>query len=177
MKRRLLYLLLLFLRVPRIMAQALYAGTGPGSYIAVGATGSAFNSDFGKRLIVGGTLYLDANLYRRVGVEVEARTLRFRNDTGLRETTYLVGPRVTAFRGNLRPYAKILVGRGHFRFPYGDAHGSYYVAAPGAGIDYRLPRTRVIFRVVDFECQLWPGFAFGALHPYGVSSGFSIRLF
>ncbi len=148
----------------------------PGSAVTLGATVSAFHSDYGQRTLDGGTLYLDANLYRRIGVEAEARTLSLHSDDGLRQSTYLVGPRFSSSRRTLRPYTKLLAGRGTFQFPYHYAHGSYFVVAAGTGLDWHLNRSATV-RVIDFEYQRWPQFTFGELRPYGISTGLSLRLF
>ncbi len=75
----------------RVHAQAEPAGIGPGSYVAVGVSASGFNSGYGQQRLAGPTVYVDANLYRRVGVEAEARILRFHAQEDLRQTTYLAG--------------------------------------------------------------------------------------
>lgn len=160
-----------------LKAQAIYAGKGPGTYITVGATASGYESDYGKTLLGGATIYADANLYRRIGVEAEGRFLRYRSPNDLRETMYLVGPKISSNARSIRPYGKFLVGRGEFNFPFNYATGSYFVMAPGAGLDWRVGHSRWMVRVVDFEYQLWPQFSYGALHPYGASSGISFRVF
>ena len=158
--------------------QAEYTATGPGTYISAGVTFAGFQQAYGQRYVGGGTAFVDANLYRRIGVEAEARELNLHTDEGVRETTYLVGPRLSPLRrGSLRPYAKLLAGRGELRFPFGDARGSYFVAAPGAGLDWRVQHSRLLIRVIDFEYQIWPQFTFGTLHPYGASAGLSWTLY
>ena len=163
---------------PRCAAQASYAATGPGSYITLGATFAGFNSgQYGNTLIAGGTLFLDANLYRRVGIEAEARELNLHETEGLRETNYLIGPKLSLKGRRLRPYAKLLVGRGDFRFPFGYAYGKYFMLAPGAGIDWRVNHSRFSLRLLDVEYQVWPDFKpFGEIHPYGASAGFSYQI-
>lgn len=157
--------------------QALYTATGPGSYVSVGVTGSLFQSQYGQRLLGGTAVYVDANLYRRVGIEAEARWLNLHTDEDVRQRTYLVGPKLSLKGRGFRPYAKFLVGRGEFDFPFGYAHGSYFAMAPGAGLDLRIRQSRVSIRVIDFEYQVWPGFSFGTLRPYGASAGVSVRVF
>ena len=73
------------------------------------------------------------------------------------------------------PYAKFLAGAGRITLPYGYAHGGFLTYAPGAGVDIALS-DRVSLRAVDFEYQHWPQFTYGALHPYGLSAGISVRL-
>ncbi len=156
-------------------AQALPTATGPGGFIAVGAMGSGFQVDYGKRWIGGGGVYADANLTWRYGLETEVRQLRYHQEAGVRESTYLIGPRVTLRPTGVMPYAKVLVGVGGFRYPYGYAKGNYLVIAPGAGIDYSLG-DRLTLRLLDFEYQDWQNFTYGHLHPYGISFGVSVRV-
>ena len=163
--------------VNRLNAQAEYAANGPGSYLSLGVTASGFESDYGQRKIGGVSVFLDANVYRRIGVEVEARQLRFHTDEDVRESTYLAGPKISTHGRTWRPYAKLLLGRGEFNFPFNYATGGYFVIAPGAGLDWRVAHSRLMVRLVDFEYQDWPQFSFGSIHPYGASAGFSIRLF
>ncbi len=160
----------------RVHAQAEPAGIGPGSYVAVGVGAAGFNSGYGQQRIVGPTVYLDANLYRRVGFEAEARTLRFHTSEDLRQTTYLAGIRLTTHRYNVRPYTKLLAGVGVMTFPFHDAHGRYLVVAPGAGLDWRTRRNGLQVRLLEVEYQYWPGFTFGPLRSWGVSSGVSLRV-
>ena len=158
------------------LGQAKYAATGPGTYIQVGLTGSGFRSEYGQRLVAGGGLFLDAHLYRRLGIEAKVRTLNLHTDEGVRQTTYLVGPKLTILPHRIRPFVKLLAGRGDFRFPYGYAQGSYFVAAPGAGLDWRLGESRWSLRVLDVEYQVWPGFTFGRMKELGASSGVTFRV-
>ena len=169
---------MLLLSGAALRAQATYAGNGPGTLLTVGVTASGFQSDYGQRLLGGVTVYLDANVYRRIGVEAEARELRFHSDENLRETNYLVGPKISALGRTWRPYAKLLVGRGELNFPFSVAHGSYFVIAPGAGLDWRIgERGRMLVRLIDIEYQEWPSFTYGTLHPFGASAGISFRIF
>lgn len=158
-------------------AQALFTAKGPGGYVAVGATLSAYESDYGQRQLGGGTIFVDANLYRRIGIEAEARYLRVHSDENISESNFLIGPKISTHTRNLRPYAKLLIGRGQFNFPFNYAQGSYFIVDPGGGLDWRVGEGRFTVRVIDIEYQDWPFFTFGTLHPYGVSSGLSLRLF
>ena len=172
----LLLWLLLALLPARVLAQAEPAGIGPGSYIAVGVTASGFNSGYGQQRLVGPAIYVDANLYRRVGLEAEARTLRFNAQEALRQTTYLAGVRVSTHGRDVRPYTKLLAGVGVMTFPFHDARGRYLVVAPGAGLDWRVRRSGLQLRVMEVEYQYWPEFTFGPLRSWGVSSGVSLRI-
>jgi hypothetical protein len=164
-----------WLLVTVCQGQAKYAGTGPGSLVTVGVTASGFQSSYGHQYLGGVGGYVDANVTWRLGIEGEARFLRFHEQADTSESTYLIGPRVSFGKGRWNPYAKVLVGMGRFNFPYDYGYGSYFVVAPGAGVDLRLNR-RVRLRLVDFEYQEWPQFTFGAIQPYGVSAGISFAI-
>jgi hypothetical protein len=168
---------LLIAKPVRVLAQAEPAGLGPGSYVQIGASFSDYQIDYGQRRLGGADAFIDAHLYRRIGAEAEVRMLRLNEDEGVHSTTYLIGPRVSFLAGRFRPYTKLLIGRGEFYFPFHSAEGSYFVIAPGGGVDWHLARTRITVRLVDIELQQWPGFSFGAIRPYGVSSGVALRVF
>ncbi len=153
-------------------AQAKYAGTGPGSLLTAGAIASGFQSDYGRQYLGGVGVYVDFNPTWRFGIEGEARLLRFHQSADTHQSTFLIGPRVSFGRHRLNPYAKVLAGLGKFNFPYDYGYGSYFVLAPGAGVDFRVSQ-RIKLRLVDFEYQDWPQFTYGALKPYGISTGMS----
>ena len=164
------------LLAPWAHAQAVPTATGPGGRLALGIAPSGFQADYGKRYIGGAAVYVDANLTLHLGIEAEARRLQYNEEAGIRQTTYLAGPRLTLRPHDFSPYAKLLVGIGQFHFPYGYADGRYFVIAPGAGIDYRLRGSGIKLRLIDFEYQDWPQFTYGQLHPYGLSAGVSLCL-
>ncbi len=177
LRARCLLLILMCACALRVGAQATKAaGIGPGPYTAVGFTGSLYKSDYGKLNLLGPTVFVDANIHRLVGLEAEARWLRWNGKTGVTQDTYMVGPRYSFKPVGWVPYVKMPVGMAHMRFPYGYATGNYFVMAPGGGVDWWLPGDTVRVRVVDFEYQIWPQFSFGTLKPYGVSAGISIRV-
>ena len=157
-------------------AQAVATASGPGSYITVGGGASAFQADYGGRDIAGAFVYTDVNPQWRVGLEGEARFLRYHSAQDVTESNYLGGLRVQILRPRrLQPYAKFLAGMGRITLPYNYAHGTFLVYAPGAGLDVAL-NNFVTVRAVDVEYQHWPEFTYGALSPYGVSAGISLRL-
>jgi hypothetical protein len=155
-------------------SQAVPTATGSGRFIAVGAGGAFFNSNYGQRWVGGYSIYADINRDVRFGAEFRAQSLRFNQEQGIRETSYLLGPRITYPHHAWIPYARVLLGAGIFKAPYNYAQGSYFVAAPGVGVDY--VRGRVRYRIADIEYQAWPNFTFGQLHPWGYSTGISIRV-
>jgi hypothetical protein len=158
-------------------AQAHPTAIGPGSYISLGLAASSFQQDYGQRYIGGETLYVDANVYRRIGAEFEARRLNVRTSEDVKQNTYLAGVRYSILPRNLRPYGKLLAGRGTLDFPFHYAVGSYFVVAPAVGLDWHLGASRWGIRVAECEYQIWPQFSFGELHPYGITSGISLDLF
>jgi hypothetical protein len=172
----------LLLSLVAAFSSAAHAQVAPASYggnqtVSVGGTVSGYRLDYGKRDLGGAGVFADADLNGKVGIVGEANWLWVHQFADTHFSTYLVGPRL-AFnpRGNFRPYIKGLVGGGLFNFPYSYAHGSYFVAAGGAGLDYHVaPRLSV--RLVDFEYQYWPEFSFGAIKPYGISVGIRYQLF
>ena len=171
------FLFLCALTAGRVDAQAAYTATGPGTYLSLGAAASGFQQDYGHHYVGGGAIYLDANLYRRIGIEAEVRRLAAHTEEDVKQTTYLVGPKISARGHAVRPYVKLLAGRGTLNFPFHYAIGHYFVVAPAAGLDYHLRESRLTVRLLDFEYQLWPRFSYGELHPYGVSAGISFDLF
>jgi hypothetical protein len=137
---------------------------------------SAFQADYGQRVLGGGVVFADLNPTWRIGLEGEARYLRFHTSEDVTETNYLAGPRVILKPGRLRPYVKFLIGAGKITLPFHYAQGTFLSYAPGAGADYLL-NDRLTVRLIDIEYQVWPGFSsYGQLHPYGVSAGISFRL-
>jgi hypothetical protein len=155
--------------------QASPTATGPGMFLAVGRMVSLFEGDYGQRKITGNAVYIDANPYRCYGVEAEVRRLQYSESPGMNQTTFLAGPRVSFRSHGVVPYAKLLVGVGIFNFPYHDGSGSYFVVAPGAGLDWNMGR-RVRLRLIDVEYQDWSQFTFGPEHPYGASVGISYQI-
>jgi hypothetical protein len=155
-------------------AQALPTASGPGAYVIAGGTFSDFQADYGQTTITGAGIYVDSNLTWRFGIETEARRMAY-PDAGERQSTLLAGPRWSFRPKGFVPYVKLLAGGGRWDLPYGLGYGDYFVVAPGAGVDLRLGQ-RVRLRLVDFEYQVWPGFTYGSIHPYGVSVGISYQI-
>ena len=160
----------------QMMAQAISTASGPGSYVAVGGGVSEFQADYGHRNIAGGFVYVDANPQWRVGLEGEARFLRYHTFEDVKESDYLGGVRVAILQPRRwQPYGKFLAGVGKITLPFNYAHGSFLTYAPGAGLDIALTDS-ITVRAVDFEYQHWPQFTYGAMSPYGLSAGISVRL-
>jgi hypothetical protein len=155
--------------------QALTTASGGGSYVSVGGGLAAMQAVYGQQLLTGGMLYVDSNLTPRVGLECEARLLRWNSGEDVTESSYLAGLRIATSDRRLQPYGKVLFGVGRISYPFHYATGSYLAIAPGAGLDYQLGG-RWAVRIVDVEYQQWTHFTYGGMHPYGVSSGISFRV-
>lgn len=166
----------------------LFAQVAPSAYASAGrlwagAEYSNFAPDFGpSKRISGVAAYADWNLNGRLGVEGEARFLRFNGFSGESQDNYLIGPKIKVIQlGKLKPYAKILIGIGQDHFPFAIGTGRYFALAPGAGVEYRSSR-RIIFRV-EYEYQFWPsapgiqGEPSNGMRPNGLSVGVAYRLF
>jgi len=166
-----------------LWAQAAPAIKGGLPPLSVGGFYSNFIPDFTPNRLGGAGIFIDWDIFRKfnLGVEGEARWLRFNQQLGSYEDNYLVGPRYSRHYGKFVPYVKFLMGAGEFEFPNGYGHGGYFAYAPGGGLDYRLTR-KVTIRAIDYEYQFWPsapggGFPTNGLSPNGFSFGASYRVF
>jgi hypothetical protein len=145
-------------------------------FLSAGTEVSAYQTAYGLRDVTGFGVYGDLHFRSSVALEGEARQLRWHTAEDVTESSFVVGPRVELLRrGRLRPYAKLLVGGAILRFPFDYGRGTYFAMVPGAGVEFRLS-DRVTLRPVDVEYQTWTAFTFGAMHPYGISAGLSVRL-
>ena len=159
----------------RLGAQALPTATGPASTLQVGAGLSGYHIDYGQRWLGGPVVWVNYNPLLHLGIEAEARFLRYNQDLGVHGSTFLAGPRFVLHRGPAEPYLKVQAGAGRLAFPYAYAHGSYFVVAGGGGVDVRLG-DRIRVRVLDVTYQQWPKFSFGTMTSYGASAGISLTL-
>jgi opacity protein-like surface antigen len=151
------------------LAQSLESATAGRSFIWVGGAVSGYYIQYGQAKNLGVTGYVDADSIRRFGIEAEGRWLDFHEKNNVHAETYLAGPRYHFNLGRYQPYAKGMVGIGKFNFPFNYAQGTYFVIAPGGGLDYRLsPRWSAR---ADFEYQYWPQFTFGPMSSGGISVG------
>lgn len=147
--------------------------------MTVGGFGSMFQPDYAGNGIAqtspnrlyGVGAYVDVRINRWVGVETEARWLRFNEYLGINQDTYSIGPKVpiTTYKG-LTPYGKFLVGMGSGSF----LNGHSTVLTYGGGVDYRLSK-KFTLRAFDFEYQQWT--VTPTLYPYGGSVGIGYKIF
>jgi hypothetical protein len=157
-------------------AQADPTAIGTGSRWLVGGTYAYFQADYGKRYLGGGSGFVDYARSPRVTYEAEVRFLTMNQEVGTHQSTYLIGAKFPYYTHWATPYAKILVGQGHFHFPYDYADGNYFVVAPGAGVDLPIGQSRISVRLIDVQYQSWVNFPFGTLNPYGISTGIAFRI-
>ena len=166
-------------------AQSVPSATRPGHALWVGGEYSNISAGFpyasGQRLWGAGA-FADYHLTSHIGIEGEARFLRFNSFYGETEDNYLAGLRYLArdFK-KFQPYAQVLVGDGKIQYPFGIGSGDYFVIAPGAGANYRIAR-RWSLRA-EYEYQLWPdspNIANEPAHkitPQGFHAGIAFRVF
>jgi hypothetical protein len=150
-------------------AQSAESANAGGYSIWVGGAVSGYYLQYGGLKNLGVSGFVDADTIRRFGIEGEGRWLDFHQTNNIHAETYLAGPRYHFNMGRTQPYVKGLAGLGKFNFTYNYAHGSYFVIAPGGGLDYRVNH-RLSARA-DFEYQYWPQFTFGPMSSAGVSVG------
>jgi len=182
---KLLVLGVLCLSSARVYGQVEDSATAGVVPLSVGGYFSFFDSGFesNKSLGLGATIDYSPLMAGNLGVEGEGRWLKYGGSGGFSEYNYLVGPRYRFYYKSekYQPYVKFLVGAGEINFPYDLAHGGYFAMAGGGGIDIAV-RPHWKLRA-DYELQYWPnavaipGIQTGAMHPNGVSVGFTYRLF
>ncbi len=123
---------LLFLSMHTLLhAQVVAAGRG-GAHVTAGGFVSYYSPDYGaNHLLVVGAL-VDFNLHGHLGVEGEARFLRFNQTYDVHEDTYEIGPRFRWRYHRFEPYGKFMIGNGQFNFPFSYGHGGYLMRSrPG----------------------------------------------
>jgi hypothetical protein len=141
-----------------------------GFTLSIGGGVSEYYIQYGQRKNLGLTGSVDADSTRHFGIETEGRWLADHTPADIQIKTYLAGARYHFNVGkSWQPYTKALLGVGMCRFPYNYAYGSYFVIAPGGGVDYRLTRGWSVR--VDGEYQYWPHFTFRAMSSAGLSVG------
>jgi opacity protein-like surface antigen len=139
-------------------SQAVPSATRPVHALWVGGEYSNISAGFpyesGQRLWgIGG--FADYHLTSHIGIEADARFLRFNSFYDETETNYLAGPRYLSERfGRFQPYVQCLTGLGVIQYPFAIGSGNYLVLAPGAGANYRLSRRWALRG--EYEYQLWP---------------------
>ena len=162
-------------------AQVAPASIGGRPSLYAGGYYSNFDSDFQQPRLSGLGVYVDWNLFGKLGVEGEARFLRLDQLNSFHSDHYLVGPKYTLRYGRFHPYVKFLLGAGEVNYPYSLANGGYFAMAPGGGLDYQL--SHHFNARGDYEYHFWPtapglpGMQSNGLTPNGFSVGIGYRIF
>lgn len=165
--------------------QVVPSATGPGRSLWAGAEYSNINASFpyeSNQRLWGIGAFADYHVTAHIGVEGEARFVRFNSFYGETEDNYLAGPRYVVHSfGKFQPYAQCLAGLGKIQYPFLIGDGNYLAVAPGAGVNYRIG-SRFTVRGA-YEYQFWlnsPNFANEPAHhvtPNGFHVGVAFRVF
>lgn len=158
-----------FSLAPTLEAQAGYTATR-GFRLQAGAGGMYLNNDFTQQGDKGLAAWIDADITRYLGVELEAHRGTIISPSDVGENSYLIGPRISYRRGKFMPYAKVMFGRGTIVQDRLNESSSYNIYAFGGGLDYHLSRHFNV-RAVDFELQKWGDFEPHTLSPFMISVG------
>jgi hypothetical protein len=170
--------LCIFLETLSLRAQVAPAATRGGRELQAGASFDLGHSDYGTSTLRGLGFYTTDDFRPHLGVELNFHQLYDSNSkTAIYERTYEVGPRYSLKFGPLRPYAKLMIGRGVFQFPPDPLHPkngpvanlAYTMWSGGFGADYRVKPSMNIR--VDYELQRWSGFPPNGLSPRVLSLG------
>ena len=119
--------------------------------LQIGGGFTSASPDYGSRRFRGFAFYSDFDFRAHYGVEVDFHQL---NDpiSDTYERTYEIGGRYVRRYGHLKPYGKLLYGRGVFNLP-DQFNLAYNMLVAGGGADYEF--TRHINLRGDFEYQRW----------------------
>jgi hypothetical protein len=157
-----------------IHGQVVAAGRA-GPHVVAGGFFSTYRSDYGPNNLWGPGVFIDLDLGGHLGLEGEARFLRFNQNQVVYEDSYALGLRYRLRFRHYEPYGKILIGNGQFNFPYNYGHGGYLLIAPGAGVNVHYHH--IIIRAIEYEHQHWFSFQNSSLSPAGLSAGIGYRFF
>jgi hypothetical protein len=149
--------------------------------VDAGAFGSVFKTNlpdsWGSSTLGGIGAVVDVNLTPWLGIESEARWLRFHQTYDVHEDNYLIGARYRPLRyGRHSLWVKGLFGAGELNFPHSYAHGGYTDIVFGGHYEYRMTK-HVILRPIDVEYQMWPYLLGGTINPLGISFGVKYRVY
>jgi opacity protein-like surface antigen len=191
MLKKILSLMIVLLPCAMAGAQVVAAARGGalGNGLRVGGEFSGFAPDFSNQHLYGIGVYVDYDVKKWIGAEVNARFLQFNGykvpgaPGTLGQNTYGFGPRLIYNRSRFALFAKPMFGIATTTFPDpilpSYTSDSYFYYSMGGGLDYKLNR-RIALRA-EYEQQFWQSFAVegasGTLTPHGFSFGASYRIF
>jgi hypothetical protein len=177
-----LFILGVMMGATTVFAQVAPSARGGNSSLWVGGEFSSFNPDYDPASrVIGPGVFVDFNLTPKLGVEGEARWMRWNGAAGETNSDYLGGVKYRIFKiQKLSISAKFLAGGVWIKYPLDIGTGSYFAYTPGVIGDYRLSR-RFSVRG-DYEYQFLPsapgfvGMESHGLSPNGFSVGVAYRL-
>lgn len=140
--------------------------------LQVGGGMSLADSDYGGDKYKGFFIYSTFDFKEHWGIDFTFHQVKFDNPPGihLSERTYEIGPRYVLHYGRFNPYAKVMIGRGVFNFPYDAANLAYNMFGGAGGVDVAIIK-RVNVRA-EYEYQHWMSFPpNGSLSPQVYSVG------
>lgn len=156
-------------------AQALPTATRNAT-IQAGVAAMSLNTDYTARHtagLMGFANYDFIHLFHLDGgVEGEARFGGLHSPDDIGENSYLVGPRISYRRRQLKLYGKIMGGRGTIFHdaPNNNNSSSFYLIGAGGGLEYRV-KQHFNVRILDVEGQRWRHFPPNGLTPLALSAG------
>ena len=141
----------------------------------IGVGFSVAKPDYVQQTFPGFAAYADFDFRPHIGVEGEFHQVYSNNGDLSYEQTYDIGGRYFRTYGALVPYAKGMVGRGNFNYPFGQTNLGYWMYAGAVGADFKLgPYLRVR---CEYEFQKWTSFPNGGFAPqiatFGVAYHFA----
>ena len=137
--------------------------------LQIGAGYTIAKPDYTQQTFQGFTAYGDFDFNLHLGIEAEFHQVGSTTGDQMYQRTYEIGGRYFRTCGPLVPYAKAMIGRGDFNYPYGLADLSYNMFAVGGGADFKLgPYLRLRG---EYEFQKWRSFPNGGLTPQLVTIG------
>lgn len=140
----------------------------------IGAGFSVARPDYIPQTFQGYTAYGDFDFRPHIGAEAEFHQVYSTGGDRSFQRSYEIGGRYFRTYGPLVPYVKLMIGRGDFNYPFGNADLSYTLYAGGAGADFKLgPYLRVR---AEYELQKWTSFPNGGLMPQLVTFGVAYHI-
>ncbi len=147
---------------PMLYAQAIPTASRVGD-LQLGVGYSSAKPDYSQQTFTGLAAYADFDFLPYLGVEAEFHKV----DTPASDQSYQmtgeVGARAFHAFGRVVPYAKGMIGRGNFNYPYSLTDLNYTLYAGGAGADFKVAE-RLRLRA-EYEVQSWSSFPNGGLTP------------
>ncbi len=174
-KRILILVCLMAAAMPLLRAQEIPTEERAGE-LQIGLGYSMASPDYSPHTFSGESLYADYDFRDHWGVEVDFHDVKepSKYNEGMYEKTYEIGPRYVWHVSRFNPYAKLLLGRGVFNYPYNTANLAYNMYSFGGGVDIRV-KPYLNVRLVDIELQKWGSFPPNGLNPTVYTFGVAYR--